>query len=66
MNNRPLVLVADAADVLAASPEARTLVTELLLTGRRNGLVLRTESRPLRPPRRAPGPGRRVARTRGR
>lgn len=45
MNNRPLVLVADAADVLAASPQARTLVTELLLTGRRNGLVLRTESR---------------------
>ncbi|MEU2415125.1 hypothetical protein [Streptomyces sp. NPDC013099] len=45
MNNRPLVLVADSADVLAASPEARALVTELLLTGRRNGLVLRTESR---------------------
>ncbi|MFH9568460.1 hypothetical protein [Streptomyces globisporus] len=45
MNNRPLVLVADAADVLAASPEARALVTELLLTGRRNGLVVRTEDR---------------------
>ncbi|MEW9513746.1 hypothetical protein [Streptomyces bacillaris] len=45
MNNRPLVLVADGADVLAASPEARALVTELLLTGRRNGLVLRTEDR---------------------
>lgn len=45
MNNRPLVLVADSADVLAASSEARALVTELLLTGRRNGLVLRTESR---------------------
>ncbi|MGO1025669.1 hypothetical protein ACTOXX_34405 [Streptomyces rubiginosohelvolus] len=45
MNNRPLVLVADAADVLAASPEARALVTELLLTGRRNGIVVRTEDR---------------------
>ncbi|MFF8798065.1 hypothetical protein [Streptomyces globisporus] len=45
MNNRPLVLVADAADVLAASPEARALVTELLLTGRRNGIVVRTEER---------------------
>ncbi|MFJ9530485.1 hypothetical protein [Streptomyces cyaneofuscatus] len=45
MNNRPLVLVADAADVLVASPEARALVTELLLTGRRNGLVIRTEER---------------------
>ncbi|MEE1735455.1 hypothetical protein PUR49_02750 [Streptomyces sp. BE147] len=45
MKNRPLVLVADAADVLAASPEARALVTELLLTGRRNGLVIRTEDR---------------------
>lgn len=45
MNNRPLVLVADSADVLAATPEARALVTELLLTGRRNGLVLRTEDR---------------------
>ncbi|MCT6782071.1 hypothetical protein LXH09_36190 [Streptomyces sp. CS7] len=37
--------MADAADVLAASPEARALVTELLLTGRRNGLVVRTEER---------------------
>ncbi|MFJ1799014.1 hypothetical protein [Streptomyces sp. NPDC088180] len=45
MMNRPLVLVADAAEVLAASPEARALVTELLLTGRRNGIVLRTENR---------------------
>ncbi|GAB2949806.1 hypothetical protein [Streptomyces sp. NPDC059171] len=55
MNNRPLVLVADAADVLAASPEARGLVTELLLTGRRNGLVLRTEDR--RPLTQYPTPG---------
>ncbi|MGC5543693.1 hypothetical protein ACPYPE_23770 [Streptomyces griseus] len=45
MNNRPLVLVADGAEVLAASPEARALVTELLLTGRRNGIVVRTEDR---------------------
>ncbi|MFE1545505.1 hypothetical protein ACFW61_34315 [Streptomyces microflavus] len=37
--------MADAADVLAAGPEARALVTELLLTGRRNGLVIRTEDR---------------------
>ncbi|MEW1753430.1 hypothetical protein [Streptomyces angustmyceticus] len=44
--NRPLVLVVDdAADVLAASPEARELVTELLRTGRRNGLVVRFEDR---------------------
>ncbi|GGZ81209.1 hypothetical protein [Streptomyces rubiginosohelvolus] len=55
MNNRPLVLVADAADVLAASPEARALVTELLLTGRRNGLVVRTEER--RPLTQYPTPG---------
>ncbi|MFJ3762523.1 hypothetical protein [Streptomyces sp. NPDC090080] len=47
--NRPLVLVVDdATNVLAASPEARALVTELLLTGRRNGLVIRSEDR--RPP----------------
>ncbi|MEU0703391.1 hypothetical protein ACFY9H_31335 [Streptomyces bacillaris] len=45
MNNRPLALVADSADVLAASPEARALITELLLTGRRNGIVVRTEDR---------------------
>ncbi|MFE7059195.1 hypothetical protein ACFVAO_28715 [Streptomyces californicus] len=46
MNNRPLVLVVDdAADILAARPKARPLVTELLLTGRRNGLVPRTEDR---------------------
>lgn len=44
--NRPLVLVVDdATDVLAASPEARTLVDELLHTGRRNGLVVRSHSR---------------------
>ncbi|MFJ4858638.1 hypothetical protein [Streptomyces sp. NPDC088730] len=44
--NRPLVLlVDDAADILAASPEARALVTELLRTGRRNGLVVRSEDR---------------------
>ncbi|MFK0182391.1 hypothetical protein ACIQVR_41275 [Streptomyces xanthochromogenes] len=44
--NRPLVLlVDDAADVLAASPEARALVNELLRTGRRNGLVVRSEDR---------------------
>ncbi|ALC32316.1 hypothetical protein [Streptomyces sp. CFMR 7] len=45
MNNRPLALVADSADVLTASPEARALITELLLTGRRNGLVFRAEDR---------------------
>ncbi|MFE4258225.1 hypothetical protein [Streptomyces sp. NPDC056883] len=44
--NRPLVLVIDdAADVLAASPEARELVNELLRTGRRNGLAVRLEGR---------------------
>ncbi|MFJ3848317.1 hypothetical protein ACIPV3_30065 [Streptomyces albidoflavus] len=44
--NRPLVLVVDAAaDVLAASPEARALVTEMLRTGRRHGLVVRSEDR---------------------
>ncbi|ESQ01758.1 hypothetical protein B590_30273 (plasmid) [Streptomyces sp. PVA_94-07] len=44
--NRPLVLVVDAAaDVLAASPEARALVTEMLRTGRRDGLVVRSEDR---------------------
>ncbi|WP_158795092.1 hypothetical protein [Streptomyces sp. NRRL S-337] len=44
--HRPLVLlVDDAADVLAASPKARALVTELLRTGRRNGLVVRSEDR---------------------
>ncbi|MFD7135174.1 hypothetical protein [Streptomyces sp. NPDC059894] len=44
--NRPLVLVVDdAAAVLAASPEARALVTELLRTGRRDGLVVRSEDR---------------------
>jgi hypothetical protein len=45
MSTRPLVLVVDAADVLAASPEARVLVTELVRTGRRNGVVVRSEDR---------------------
>ncbi|MFJ2709071.1 hypothetical protein ACIO3R_38605 [Streptomyces sp. NPDC087428] len=44
--NRPLVLVVDdATDILAASPEARALVADLLRTGRRNGLVVRSETR---------------------
>ncbi|MGP3990862.1 hypothetical protein [Streptomyces sp. 3N207] len=46
MTHLPLALVVDdAADVLADSPEARTLVNELLLTGRRNGVGVRCESR---------------------
>ncbi|MFE2609446.1 hypothetical protein ACFXDI_40360 [Streptomyces mirabilis] len=56
--NRPLVLlVDDAADVLAASPEARALVTELLRTGRRNGLVVRSEDRRPLPHWQYPTPG---------
>ncbi|MGW6602424.1 hypothetical protein [Streptomyces sp. NPDC055036] len=56
--NRPLVLlVDDAADVLAASPEARALVTELLHTGRRNGLVVRLEDRRPLPHWQYPTPG---------
>ncbi|WP_327372320.1 hypothetical protein [Streptomyces sp. NBC_01217] len=44
--DRPLVLVVDeAADVLAASPEARALVNEVLHAGRRNGVRVRFESR---------------------
>ncbi|MDT0614447.1 hypothetical protein [Streptomyces lancefieldiae] len=44
--NRPLVLVVDdATDVLAASPEARALVDELLRTGRQGGLVVRSHKR---------------------
>ncbi|MFF0170723.1 hypothetical protein [Streptomyces prasinus] len=44
--NRPLVLVVDdATDVLAASPEARALVDELLRTGRQSGLQVRSHSR---------------------
>ncbi|GGZ18379.1 hypothetical protein [Streptomyces nitrosporeus] len=44
--NRPLVLVVDdATDILAASPEARALVTELLRTGRQGGLVVRSKGR---------------------
>ncbi|MFJ8692834.1 hypothetical protein [Streptomyces roseolilacinus] len=50
--NRPLVLVVDdATDVLAASPEARALVDGLLRTGRQSGLVVRaTSRRPLQYP----------------
>lgn len=40
-----LVVVDDAADVLARSPEARELMTQLLLTGRRNGIRVRFENR---------------------
>lgn len=37
--NCPLVLVVDdATDILAASPEARALVADLLRTGRQGGL----------------------------
>ncbi|MEV7129687.1 hypothetical protein [Streptomyces sp. NPDC093260] len=44
--NRPLVLVVDdATDLLAASPQARALVDELLRTGRQSGLVLRSHTR---------------------
>ncbi|MGJ5899354.1 hypothetical protein ACSCBZ_46560 [Streptomyces niveiscabiei] len=43
----PLVVVDDAADVLARSPEARELMTQLALTGRRNGIQVRFEGRPL-------------------
>ncbi|WP_031066227.1 hypothetical protein [Streptomyces sp. NRRL F-5527] len=44
--NRPLVLVVDdATGVLAASPEARALVDELLRTGRQGGLVARSKTR---------------------
>ncbi|MFJ3594555.1 hypothetical protein ACIQUY_34765 [Streptomyces sp. NPDC090231] len=46
MNHRPLLLVVDdTADILAASPEARALLADLLRTGRRNGLVIRSETR---------------------
>lgn len=45
MNRLLVLLVDDAADVLAASPEARALANELLRTGRRNGLVVRSEDR---------------------
>lgn len=50
--NRPLVLVVDdATGVLAASPEARALVDELLRTGRQGGLVVRSHiRRPLQYP----------------
>ncbi|MFI8308485.1 hypothetical protein ACIF80_34825 [Streptomyces sp. NPDC085927] len=42
--NRPLV-VDDATDILAASPEARALVADLLRTGRQGGLVVRSKTR---------------------
>ncbi|NED18003.1 hypothetical protein G3I31_07570 [Streptomyces sp. SID9913] len=50
--NRPLVLVVDdATDILAAAPEARALVADLLRTGRQDGLVVRSETRrPLKYP----------------
>ncbi|MFJ1561579.1 hypothetical protein [Streptomyces mirabilis] len=41
----PPVVVDEAADVLARSPEARELMTKLLLTGRRNGIRVRLEGR---------------------
>ncbi|WP_331760762.1 hypothetical protein [Streptomyces sp. NBC_01238] len=56
--NRPLVLVVDeAADVLAASPEARALVNELLHAGRRNGVRVRFGSRRSLPFWQSPTPG---------
>ncbi|MEU3520648.1 hypothetical protein ABZ770_36245 [Streptomyces sp. NPDC006654] len=36
--DRPLVVIDEAATVLAADPEARRLVNELLLAGRKNGV----------------------------
>ncbi|MBX4175559.1 MULTISPECIES: hypothetical protein [Streptomyces] len=50
--NRPLALVVDdATDVLATSPEARALVDELLRTGRQDGLMARSHNRrPLQHP----------------
>ncbi|MEU1669411.1 hypothetical protein ABZ547_38730 [Streptomyces sparsogenes] len=45
MNRPPVLVVDDATDVLAASPEARALVDELLRTGRQGGLVVRSNSR---------------------
>lgn len=36
--NRPLFVVDEAAAVLATDPDARQLLTELLLAGRKNGL----------------------------
>ncbi|QIB49503.1 hypothetical protein [Streptomyces aureoverticillatus] len=34
----PLIVIDEAADVLARSPEARALVNRLLLAGRKNGI----------------------------
>ncbi|MGR4884027.1 hypothetical protein ACIPUC_32055 [Streptomyces sp. LARHCF249] len=36
--NRPLFVIDEAAAVLANDPEARQLLTELLLAGRKNGV----------------------------
>jgi hypothetical protein len=36
--DRPLVVIDEAANVLATDPEARRLVNELLLAGCKNGL----------------------------
>ncbi|MFF7954119.1 hypothetical protein [Streptomyces griseorubiginosus] len=36
--DRPLVVIDEAATLLAADPEARRLVNELLLAGRKNGV----------------------------
>ncbi|MER6375315.1 hypothetical protein ABT255_44820 [Streptomyces mirabilis] len=57
MNRSLVLLVDDAAAVLAASSEARALVNELLRTGRRNGLVVRSEDRRPLPHWQYPTPG---------
>ncbi|MGV9758590.1 hypothetical protein ACWDUC_22550 [Streptomyces tricolor] len=36
--DRPLLVIDDAATVLANTPEARRVVNELLLAGRKNGV----------------------------
>lgn len=36
--NRPLFVVDEAATVLATAPEARRLLNQLLLAGRKNGV----------------------------
>ncbi|MGI5532513.1 hypothetical protein ACQEVX_35630 [Streptomyces syringium] len=41
---RPLAVIDDAATVLANTPEARRLMTELLLAGRRNGVQEQPEA----------------------
>ncbi|MDX3587567.1 hypothetical protein [Streptomyces europaeiscabiei] len=53
----PLVVVDEAADVLARSPEARELMTKLLLTGRRNGIRVSFEGRRPLPHWQYPTPG---------